>query len=114
MVGAVSAAVLLTTHSVVAILAVGEVARQVGARAGIDGYRRANLLDLTVCTWPFLLPYFLPTILAAGTTRTGEATGMPVLGAGTIGLHNSYAWALVAVVAVAVLTGYGRTPARPR
>ena len=114
MVGAVSAAVLLTTHSVVAILAVGEVARQVGARAGIDGYRRANLLDLTVCTWPFLLPYFLPAILAAGTTRTGEATGMPVLSAGVIGVHNTYAWALVVTVAVAVFTGYGRTPARPR
>jgi Na+/H+ antiporter NhaC len=68
MVGVVSAAVLLTTHSVVAILAVGEVARQTGERYGLDGYRRANLLDLTVCTWPFLLPYFLPTILAAGTT----------------------------------------------
>ena len=114
MVGAVSAAVLLTTHSVVAILAVGEVARQVGARAGIGGYRRANMLDLSVCTWPFLLPYFLPTILAAGTTRSGEATGMPVLSAGMIGVHNTYAWALVVTVAVAVLTGYGRTPVRPR
>ena len=38
---------------------VGEVAKQTGERFGIDGYRRANLLDLTVCTWPFLLPYFL-------------------------------------------------------
>lgn len=108
MVGVVSAAVLLTTHSVVAILAVGEFARQTGERFGIDGYRRANLLDLTVCTWPFLLPYFLPTILTASASRSGEAFGMPALAAGTVGLYNTYAWALVATVLLAVITGYGR------
>ncbi|MCU0624338.1 MAG: hypothetical protein MUF53_10835 [Gemmatimonadaceae bacterium] len=103
-----SGAVLLTTHSVVAILAVGEMARRTGAALGVDGYRRANLLDLTVCTWPFLLPFFLPTILAAGATRSGTALGMPVLSPGVVGLHNSYAWALVVMVLVAVTTGYGR------
>ena len=112
MVGAVSAAVLLTTHSVVAILTVGEFARQTGERFGINGYRRANLLDLTVCTWPFLLPYFLPTILTAGASRSGEALGMPVLSAGTVGLYNTYAWALVVAVLFAVITGYGRSPQR--
>jgi Na+/H+ antiporter NhaC len=110
MVGVVSAAVLLTTHSVVAILAVGEFARQTGERFGIDGYRRANLLDLTVCTWPFLLPYFLPTILTASASRSGEAFGMPPLAAATVGLYNSYAWALVAMVLFAVITGYGSKP----
>jgi len=109
MVGVVSAAVLLTTHSVVAILAVGEFTRQTGERFGIDGYRRANLLDLTVCTWPFLLPYFLPTILTASASRSGEAFGMPPLAAGTVGLYNTYAWALVAVVLFTVITGYGST-----
>jgi Na+/H+ antiporter NhaC len=109
MVGVVSAAVLLTTHSVVAILAVGEFTRQTGERFGIDGYRRANLLDLTVCTWPFLLPYFLPTILTASASRSGEAFGMPPLAAGTVGLYNTYAWALVVVVLFTVYTGYGST-----
>jgi Na+/H+ antiporter NhaC len=109
MVGVVSAAVLLTTHSVVAILAVGEFARQTGERFGIDGYRRANLLDLTVCTWPFLLPYFLPTILTASASRSGEAFGMPPLSAATVGVYNSYAWALVLMVLFAVITGYGRS-----
>jgi len=28
----------------------------------------ANLLDTTVCTYPFLLPWFIPTILAASLT----------------------------------------------
>jgi Na+/H+ antiporter NhaC len=107
-VGVVSAAVLLTTHSVVAILAVGEFARRTGERFGVPGYRRANLLDMTVCTWPFLLPYFLPTILASSASRSGVPYGMPALGAGTIGLYNSYAWALAVAIALAIVTGYGR------
>jgi Na+/H+ antiporter NhaC len=101
-----TAAVVLTTHSVVAILAVGPYAAQVGGRAGVGPYRRANLLDLTACTWPFLLPFFLPTILAAGTT--GEAGTMPRLSPADAGLHNAYSWALVAMLVWAVGFGYGR------
>jgi Na+/H+ antiporter NhaC len=107
-VGSVSAAALLTTHSVVAILAVGDLARRTGERAGIGAYRRANLLDLAVCTWPFVLPYFLPPILAAGTTR--GAAGMPALTPWEVGRWNFYAWGLVVVLLVAVLTGWGRGP----
>lgn len=103
-----SAAVVLTTHSVVAILAVGPHAADLGARRGIPAYRRANLLDLTACTWPFLLPFFLPTILAAGATASGEAAGMPRVSPLDAGLHNAYSWALVAMVVVAVGAGYGR------
>lgn len=107
-VGTVSAAVLLTTHSVVAILAVGPFASATGARAGIGPYRRANLLDLTVCTWPFLLPYFLPTILSSNATQAGVALGMPRISAFDAGIHNFYSWALVVVVILAVATGFGR------
>lgn len=101
----VSAAALLTMHSVVAILAVGDVARRRGEAAGIGGYRRANLLDLAVCTWPFVLPYFLPPILAAGVTR--GAAAMPALSPWEVGRWNAYAWGLVAVLGVAVVTGWG-------
>jgi Na+/H+ antiporter NhaC len=107
-VAAVSGAVLLTTHSVVAMLAVGSFARETGERYGLSAYRRANLLDMTVCTYPFLFPYFLPTILASGTTASGLAAGMPRLTAGAIGLHNAYSWFLLLAVALAVTTGYGR------
>jgi Na+/H+ antiporter NhaC len=107
-VGVVSAAVLITTHSVVAILAVGPFAKQTGARFELSRYRRANLLDMTVCTWPFLLPWFLPTILSASASAGATGFGMPPQTALTIGLHNTYAWALVIAVLLAVLTGYGR------
>jgi Na+/H+ antiporter NhaC len=107
-VGVVSGAVLITTHSVVAILAVGQFARDTGQRFGISRYRRANLLDMTVCTWPFLLPWFLPTILASGASGGAAVFGMPALSALTIGMYNTYAWALAASVVLAVATGYGR------
>ncbi|MBA3852982.1 MAG: hypothetical protein C0503_01125 [Gemmatimonas sp.] len=107
-VGTVSAAVLLTTHSVVAVLMTGPFAKETGERHGLDAYRRANLHDLSVCTWPFLLPWFLPTILAASATRGAERLGMPALNPLTVGMHNTYAWALVVMVAIAVITGYGR------
>lgn len=107
-VGVVSGAVLLTTHSVVAILAVGPFAKQTGERFELSRYRRANLLDLTVCTWPFLLPWFLPTILSASASSSGAALGMPAQSPLTIGLYNTYGWALVAMVLLAVITGYGR------
>ncbi|MES3032408.1 MAG: Na+/H+ antiporter NhaC family protein [Gemmatimonadota bacterium] len=107
-VAVVSGAVLLTTHSVVAILAVGPFAKQTGERLGLSRYRRANLLDMTVCTWPFLLPWFLPTILAASASTGGESFGMPPQTALSIGLYNTYGWMLVLAVLVAVITGYGR------
>ena len=88
-VGVLSAAVMLTTHSVVAILAVGPYARDTGARLGLTPYRRANLLDLTACTWPFLLPWFIPTILAASTTAAGEAAGLPRLSPLAVGFANA-------------------------
>jgi len=108
MVATVMGAVLLTTHSVVAILAVGDYARRAGEAAGIPAYRRANLLDLAVCTWPFLLPYFLPTILMSAATASGEATAMQRVSAFDVGMFNFYSWGLLGMLAVAIGGGYGR------
>ena len=107
-----SAIALLTTHSVVAILTVGEFAARTGARFGIHPYRRANLLDITVCTFPFVLPYFIPVILAASVTSGAADRGVPSVGPMAAGLHNFHSWALLLAVLVAVGTGYGRRFAR--
>lgn len=100
--GSVSLATLLTTHSAVAILTVGPLTRSVGESAGVGPYRRANILDVAVCTYPFLLPFFIPTILVASMT-TG-VTGMPRLGPLDAGLHNVHSWALLAVLLASILT----------
>ncbi len=101
----VSAAVLLTTHSTVAILAVGPFVRQVGERFGLSPYRRANLLDVTACTYPFLLPYCIPTILASSLTAGSELPRISPLAAG---MYNFHSWALLVIIVTAILTGYGR------
>jgi Na+/H+ antiporter NhaC len=107
--GAVSGAVALTTHSVVAILSVGEITREVGESAGISAYRRANLLDMTVCTYPFLFPFFIPVILAASTTASGEAFGLPRIPPLTVGLLNFHSWGLMLMLLIAIATGFGRS-----
>jgi len=99
---------LLTTHSIVAILTVGEFAGRAGAKFGIHSYRRANILDITVCTFPFLLPYFIPVILAASVTSGAAARGVPSVGPLATGLHNFHGWALLIVLLAAIATGFGR------
>ena len=107
--GAISGAVVLTTHSVVAILSVGEITREVGESAGISAYRRANLLDMAVCTYPFLFPFFVPVILAASTTASGEAFGLPRVPPLTVGLLNFHSWGLLLMLLLAIATGFGRS-----
>jgi Na+/H+ antiporter NhaC len=107
-VGVTTAAVLLTTHSTVALLSVGNFARRTGERFGVSRYRRANLMDITVCVFPFVLPYMIPTILAASTTSSGVAFGMPRLGPLAVGVANFHSLALFAVLVFAVVTGFGR------
>jgi len=74
----------------------------------LSAYRRANLLDMTVCTYPFLLPYFIPTILASSASQSGVALGMPRISPWTAGMMNFYGWALFVTIAVAIVTGCGR------
>ena len=107
-VGVTTLVALLTTHSVVAILTVGEFSARTGARFGIHAYRRANLLDVTVCTFPFLLPYFIPVILAASVTGGAADRGVPSVSPLITGLHNFQSWALLLVLLTAVATGFGR------
>ena len=109
-VAAVSVAVLLTTHSVVAMLAVGTFAKEAGRSFGLSAYRRANLLDVTVCTYPFLFPYFLPTILMSSATGSGKDFGMPRLSPLDVGLFNVYSWGLLAMIVVAIAGGFFRGP----
>lgn len=112
--GAISGAVILTTHATVAILSVGDITNEVGESAGIPAYRRANLLDMAVCTYPFLFPFFIPTILAASMTISGEAFGLPRISPFTVGFLNFYSWGLMAMLIFAISTGFGRSENREK
>lgn len=107
--GTISIATLLTTHSVVALLSVSRFVRETGSRNGVGPNRRANLLDTTVCTYPFLLPYCIPTILASSLTISGTPFSMPILSALQAGFYNFHSWALLGMVLFAITTGWGRT-----
>ncbi len=89
-----------------AILTVGPLAKEVGEGAGLGPYRRANLLDVTVCTYPFLLPFFIPTILAS--SMTADVALMPRVPIVQVGLHNVHSWGLLVVLLAAIASGWGR------
>ncbi|MCE7997119.1 MAG: hypothetical protein HEP71_34485 [Roseivirga sp.] len=105
--GTISAAVLLTTHSAVAILMVSEFANKTGEKMGISRTRRANLLSLVACTFPFLLPYFIPVILMTNMSHSGEEFGIPSVSPLEIGLYNFVSWALLVIVIIVVIFGIG-------
>ena len=106
--GVVTAAVSLTTHSIVAILMVAEFANETGSAKGISSRRRANILSMVVCIFPFLLPYYIPVILMANTTQSGVDFGIPTVAPLEAGLYNFVAWALALMVILSVGFGYGR------
>ncbi len=104
----ISMAVLLTTHSIVAILMVTDFTKTTGEKFGISKTRRANLLSLIACIFPFLLPYFIPVILMANMTNTGREFGIEQVSPIAIGMHNCMSWGLLLVALATVLFGIGR------
>lgn len=103
-----SVAVLLTTHSVVAILLVGDFVNDAGSKARIHPYRRANLMSLVVCTFPFLFPYFIPVILLSSATSIGADYGIRSVTPLEAGMYNIVGWGLLVMVVLALGLGYGR------
>ena len=106
--GSTGLIVLVTAHSVVAVLTASEFVRQAGERMNINKYRRANLMGLIVCTFPFILPYFIPVILMSGTTLSGADFNIATVSPLEVGLHNFLSWSLMIVTLFAVISGYGR------
>lgn len=106
--GVVAAAVLLTTHSIVAILMVSEFSNRTGNEKGLSPVRRANILSMVVCVLPFLLPYFIPVILMANTTQSGTEFNLPAVTPLAAGMYNFIAWGLLVVTLASLLFGYGR------
>ena len=107
--GIMSLAVLLTTHSVVAILMVTDFTKKTGERLEISSIRRANLLSLIACVFPFLLPYFIPVILMANMTGTGQEFDIPKVSPFDVGLHNFMSWGLFLMTFITLFFNRGET-----
>lgn len=106
--GVMSTAVLLTTHSIVAILMVTDFSNKTGEKLGVPKIRRANLLSLMACVFPFIFPYFIPVILMANMTASGEEFGIPQVGPLKVGLYNFMSWGLLVMALMTLFFGYGK------
>jgi Na+/H+ antiporter NhaC len=104
-----SMAVLLTTHSIVAILMVTDFTKKTGKKLGVSKMRRANLLSMIACIFPFLLPYFIPVILMANMTNTGQEFDIPSVSPLEVGLYNFMSWGLLIMALITLLFGWGKT-----
>ncbi|MCM1252701.1 MAG: hypothetical protein NC321_07750 [Clostridium sp.] len=90
----------------VAIVALGDLVNEIGEKAGINPYRRANLMDCTGCVFCFLAPWTVHCVIPAQqSAQFGE--GFAVAPA-SIPFVNYYSICMLVMLAVAVITGYGR------
>lgn len=103
-----SMAVLLTTHSIVAILMVTDFTKRTGNQLGVSKIRRANLLSLIACVFPFVLPYFIPVILMANMTNTGQEYNIPQVSPLEVGLYNFMSWGLLLMALISLIFGWGK------
>ncbi len=90
----------------VAIVALGDLVNEIGEKAGVDRYRRANLMDCTGCVFCFLAPWTVHCVIPAQqTVQFGE--GFAVAPA-SVPFVNYYSLCMLAVLLAAVIGGYGR------
>ena len=69
----------LTASNTVAILSVGDIAKQISIRYGIDPRRSASLLDTTSCTVQGLLPYGAQLLMASSLAGISALSIIPYL-----------------------------------
>lgn len=94
----------------VAIVALGDLIHEIGEKAGVNRYRRANLMDCTGCVFCFLAPWTVHCVIPAQlSAQFGE--GMAVA-PGSVPFVNYYSLCMLAILAVAVIAGYGRKGAK--
>lgn len=94
-----------------AILTVGSsFAKPLSEKFGISPYRTANLLDATSCTLVYSLPFTPVLLYTVGFTSGTSAE----LSATEITPFVVYAFVLLAVMFLSILTGYGSETVKPK
>ncbi|MFW6410175.1 MAG: Na+/H+ antiporter NhaC family protein [Halanaerobiales bacterium] len=101
---------VVTGLNTAAIIGTGEIAKKMGKKYKISGYRRANLLDCAGTTLNYLLPYMVPVVVGsmmstmfAPVEDAVQVTTMQVV------THQYYPWVMLVILLLSVFTGYGRT-----
>lgn len=94
----------------VAIVALGDLIDEIGEKAGVNRYRRANLMDCTGCVFCFLAPWTVHCVIPAQqSAQFGE--GFAVAPA-SVPFVNYYSLCMFVILLIAVVTGYGRKAPR--
>ena len=89
----------------VAIVALGDLVNEIGEKAGVDRYRRANLMDCTGCVFCFLAPWTVHCVIPAQQSAAfGE--GFAVAPA-AVPFVNYYSICMLVMLILAVVSGYG-------
>ncbi len=90
----------------VAIVALGDLVNDIGEKAGVDRYRRANLLDCTGCVFCFLAPWTVHCVIPAQqSAQFGEGFAVSP---GSVPFVNYYSICMLVILMVAIIMGYGR------
>lgn len=92
----------------VAIVALGDLINDIGEKAGVNRYRRANLMDCTGCVFCFLAPWTVHCVIPAQlTAQFGEGYGVAPA---AVPFVNYYSLCMLVILVIAVITGYGSKP----
>ncbi len=92
----------------VAIVALGDLINEIGNKAGVNRYRRANLMDCTGCVFCFLAPWTVHCVIPAQlSAQFGEGYAVAP---GSVPFMNYYSLCMLVILVMAVAAGYGRKP----
>ena len=70
---------ICTANNTVAILTVGNIAKKIGDKFGVDNRKAASILDTFSCTVQGLIPYGVQMLLAAGLAGVSPMDILPYL-----------------------------------
>ena len=90
----------------VAIVALGDLVNEIGEKAGVDRYRRADLMDCTGCVFCFLAPWTVHCVIPA--QQSAQFGYSFAVAPASIPFVNYYSICMLVMLVVAVVTGYGR------
>jgi Na+/H+ antiporter NhaC len=82
-----------TANNTVAILTVGDIAKQLGDRYGVDNKKCASILDTFSCTVQGLIPYGAQLLIAAGLASVNPVAILPYL-------YYPFALGIVAILSI--------------
>ncbi|MFO7958896.1 MAG: Na+/H+ antiporter NhaC family protein [Candidatus Brocadiia bacterium] len=100
---------IVTGLNTAAIIGTGEIAKEMGEKYEISGYRRANLMDCAGTTFNYLIPYMVPVVVGSMmSSMYAPFEDAVMVSTVEVVTHQFYPWVMLAVLIFSISTGYGR------